>query len=143
MKIKFNSDHELPLNKWYKFKCMKIVFRAAFHENNKYYPQVFLCMNNVKMLYFERTDVSKGTDASKTSNSRECGICQPYLCNRYHDLLIMSMNLSHIAILKIKNVVYCWIITGISKSEAMKLLQNIDLTKNSETSEISRAILML
>ena len=59
MKIKFNSDHELPLNKWYKFKCMKIVFRAAFHENNKYYPQVFLCMNNVKMLYFERTDVSK------------------------------------------------------------------------------------
>ena len=36
------------------------------------------------------------------------------------------MSLSDIAILKIKNVNYCFIITGISKSEAINLLQNID-----------------
>ena len=36
------------------------------------------------------------------------------------------MSLSDIAILKIKNVNYCCIITGISKSEAINLLQNID-----------------
>ena len=42
------------------------------------------------------------------------------------------MYLSNIAILKNKNVNYhC--ITGISKSEAIKLLQNIDLTEKSET----------
>ena len=45
----------------------------------------------------------------------------------------MSINLSDIAISKIKNTNYCCIITVISKSEAIKLLQNIDLTENSET----------
>ena len=42
MKIKFNSDDKLPLNKMIQIFTMTIVFRAAFHENNKYYPQVFL-----------------------------------------------------------------------------------------------------
>ena len=42
------------------------------------------------------------------------------------------MYLSNIAILKNKNVDYHCIITGISKSEAIKLLQNIDLTEKSE-----------
>ena len=39
------------------------------------------------------------------------------------------MNLSDIGIIKIKNVSYCYIITGISKSEAINLMQNIDLGK--------------
>ena len=42
MKIKFNSDDELPLNKTIEIPTMKILVRAVFHENNKYYPQVFL-----------------------------------------------------------------------------------------------------
>ena len=42
IKIKFNSDDELPLNKTIEIRSMKIVVRAVFHENNKYYPQVFL-----------------------------------------------------------------------------------------------------
>ena len=42
MKIKFNSDDELPLNKTIEIPSMTIVVRAIFHENNKYYPQVFL-----------------------------------------------------------------------------------------------------
>ena len=42
MKIKFNLDDELPLNKMIEVPCMAIVVRAIFHENNKYYPQVFL-----------------------------------------------------------------------------------------------------
>ena len=42
MKIKFNSDDELPLNKTTKITTMPIVGRAVFHENNKYYPQVIL-----------------------------------------------------------------------------------------------------
>ena len=36
MKIKFNSDDELPLNKMIKIPSMIIVARAVFHENNKY-----------------------------------------------------------------------------------------------------------
>ena len=42
MKIKFNSDDELPLNKTIKSPTIAIVVRAIFLENNKYYPQVFL-----------------------------------------------------------------------------------------------------
>ena len=42
MKIKFNLDDKLSLNKMIEIPTMIIVVRAAFHENNKYYPQVFL-----------------------------------------------------------------------------------------------------
>ena len=41
----------------------------------------------------------------------------------------MSMNLSDIAILNIKGSDYHCIISRISKSQAIKLLQNIDLTE--------------
>ena len=42
MKIKFNLEDELPLNKMIEMHNMITVVRAIFHENNKYYPQVFL-----------------------------------------------------------------------------------------------------
>ena len=32
-------------------------------------------MNNIKMLYFDRIDVTEGTDVNKTSKSKECDIC--------------------------------------------------------------------
>ena len=41
IKIKFNSDGELPLNKMIEIPSMIIVVRAVFHENDKCYPQVF------------------------------------------------------------------------------------------------------
>ena len=43
------------------------------------------------------------------------------------------MNLSDIAILKTKNAGYYCIITGTSKREAIKLMQNIDSTEESGT----------
>ena len=42
MKIKFNSDEELPLNKTIEIPSMEIVIRTIFLQNNKYYPHVFL-----------------------------------------------------------------------------------------------------
>ena len=36
---------------------------------------------------------------------------QPDVCNRYHELLVISMNLSNIAILKIRNADYHCIIS--------------------------------
>ena len=42
MKIKFNSDNELTLNKMIKIPSIIIVVRAVLHENNKYYPQILL-----------------------------------------------------------------------------------------------------
>ena len=97
------------------------------------------------MLYFDRIDVSQGTDVNKTSASKECDIChywyfsdysfkfQPNVSTRCHDLLMMSMNLSDIAILNIKGSDYCCIISLISKNEAINFKQNADLTEKSET----------
>ena len=41
MKIKFYSDNEWPLNKTIGTRTMEIFVSAIFHENNKYYSQVF------------------------------------------------------------------------------------------------------
>ena len=99
------------------------------------------------MLYYDKIDVSEGIDINKTSELKECNIChywyffnrvfksQRHVCSRCHDLLMMSMNLSDITILNIKFFDYCCIISGISKNEAIDLMQNIDLTEKSRTSK--------
>ena len=97
------------------------------------------------MLYYERIDVSEGINVNKTSASKKCDIChywyflnysfkfQLNVCNRCHDLLMMSLNLSDIAILNIKGSHYRCITSLISKNKAIKLLQNADLTEKSGT----------
>ena len=42
MKIKFNSDHDLPLNKPLKFDAMTIIVRSLLEEHNIFYLQVRL-----------------------------------------------------------------------------------------------------
>ena len=93
------------------------------------------------MLYFDRIDVSEETDVIKTSASKKCDIChywyflnytftlQPNVCNRYHDLLTMSMNLSDIPILNINCSDYRCIISLTRENEAINLMQNADLTE--------------
>ena len=73
MKIKFNSEDNLPLNKSLKFHAMTIIIRCVFSEGGK--PQ--LCFRScfvwiIKMLQYQKIDVSEGTDVSKTGESKEC-----------------------------------------------------------------------
>ena len=42
MKIKFNSDDGLPLNKPLRFHNMTIIIRSVFEEDGKLYPEVFV-----------------------------------------------------------------------------------------------------
>ena len=42
IKIRFNSDDKLPLNKHLKFHSVTIVIRSVFGDDGKYYPQAFL-----------------------------------------------------------------------------------------------------
>ena len=42
IKIQFNSDDDLPLNKMLKLHMLTIIVRSVFEEDGKYYPQVFL-----------------------------------------------------------------------------------------------------
>ena len=57
---------------------------------------------------------------------------QPNFCDRY-DLLMVSMNLSDVAILNIRGSDYRCIIGLIRKKEAIKFMQNADLTEKSGT----------
>ena len=42
MKVKFNSDDNLSLNKALKFDNMIIVISSVFEEHSKFYPHVYL-----------------------------------------------------------------------------------------------------
>ena len=72
MKIKFNSDDDLPLNKSLKFHAMTIIIRSVFEEDGKLYLQFFLDdalyeLLIQKMLEYNRIDISEGIDVNKTS----------------------------------------------------------------------------
>ena len=69
------------------------------------------------MLYYDRTGVYEGIEVDKASASKQCDVChywyflhyslkfQPNVCNRCHDLLMMSINLRHVAILNINALI--------------------------------------
>ena len=98
-------------------------------------------MNNIKELYFDRIDSPEGIGVNETSASKKCDICrhwyflyysfkfQQNACNRCHDSLMISMNLSNIAILNIKGSDYRCISSLIRKNETTNLIQNADLTE--------------
>ena len=98
MKVKFNLDDDLPLQKTLQLHNMIIFVKATFQEDNKYYPTFFMneCSYKLKMIYFDRIDISEGFDANKTNASDECDIClyqcildigfkfQLYVCDECH-----------------------------------------------------------
>ena len=125
MKIKLNSDDNLPLNKPLKFHNMAITIRSVFEENGKLYPQVFLdntlyelkayiqkCQNTKELIF------QKGLMLVKEICQKECDIChywyfkdvgfkcEPYLCNGCHDLMEKAMSFNNIVIVYIKGSAY-------------------------------------
>ena len=77
MKINFDSDDNLHLNKTIGIPVVAIVVRVVFHENNILSTTFlrWMLVWNIKMLYYDRIDVSEGTDVNKTSASKECDFC--------------------------------------------------------------------
>ena len=63
------------------------------------------------MLYYDRIDISDRIDLAKSNSSKECMICnywlfkhgfkfQDYVCNRCHDLTMLSVDICDLANLK-------------------------------------------
>ena len=105
--------------------------------HNYYYYKVFLKnvhINNTKMQYYYKIDISEDIYVNKTGASAECIICywvfffkKDLRFNRLSAMgVMMSMNLDNITILNIHGVDYHCIISGISKIETVNLLQNAD-----------------
>ena len=87
------------------------------------------------MLYYDKIDISEGIDVAKSNNSEECMIChywcfnhgfkfQDSICNDCHDLTMLSVNISDVTIVPVKNVDYRCFILNISKSETINLLKS-------------------
>ena len=87
------------------------------------------------MLYYDRIDINEGIDLIKSNRSKGCIIChywilnhgfkfQDSVCNGCHDVTMLSVNISDIAIITIKNVDYRCIIHNISISETINLSES-------------------
>ena len=85
-------------------------------------------------MYHDRIDISERIDPTKSNRSKECVIChywsfnhgfkfQDSVWNGCHDLTILSLNISDIAIITVKHVDYRFFIHKIRKSEAINLLK--------------------
>ena len=87
-------------------------------------------------MQYEKIDISEEIDINKTSASKECMLChywyfkdvgykfEPHVCNKCHDVLMTAYELKNIAILNVKSVDYRCIFLGISRNEAVDILNN-------------------
>ena len=90
----------------------------------------------IKMLQYDRIDVSGGIGINKTNESKECMLChyvyfkdigytfQPSLCNDWHAVSMMAYELKNIAILNAKGLDYRCILWGINKNDATDRLNS-------------------
>ena len=145
MKINFNSDDNLPLNKPLKFHNMTITIRSVFEEDGKLLPQVFLDdtlheLNVYKRLEYDRIDISEGVDVDKTSLSKECEPChywyfkdngfkyENYLCNGLHDFMQKAMSFNDVAVVYVKGSAYRINFWYMSKNDATNIMNCSNLT---------------
>ena len=83
----------------------------------------------IKMLQYEKINVSKGIDINKSNKSKECMIChywyfldlsytyEPYICNGYRDISMVAYELENIVILNLKEVDYKCVIWNITRTD--------------------------
>ena len=90
----------------------------------------------IKMLQYEKIDVSEGIDTNKISASKECMLChywyfkdvgfkfESHVCNKCHDVLMTAYELKNIVILNVKGAAFSCILWGISRDETVNRLNN-------------------
>ena len=87
------------------------------------------------MLYYDRIDLSKEIDPTKSNTSKECIAFlywffdhgfdfQDSVCNVWHNLMMLCLNIIDIATITVKDVDYHCITHGITKFEAIHVLEN-------------------
>ena len=93
----------------------------------------------MKMLEYERIDISEGIDVDMSDKSKECMLCHywyflnknfsygPYPCDGCYNILQKSNNLKNIAIVHVKKSAYRIYFKYMSRHEAKKLITNSNL----------------
>ena len=93
----------------------------------------------MKMLEYDRIDISEGTDVNKTNLSKECDIChywyfkdigfkyEKYLCNGCHDLMQKAISFNNVAIVYVKRNAYGIHFWYMSKDDAINIMNGSNL----------------
>ena len=139
MKIKFDSDDNLPLNKILKFRVLTIIIRNIFEKKNL---QIFVddCLYEIQMLEYDKIDISEGIDLNQSNDkSKVCDIChywyfldkkfscQYHLCNGCHDLMQKAMSFNDAAVVSIKGNDYGIQFWYMSKDDAISIMHSSNL----------------
>ena len=94
-------------------------------------------MDFIKMLVYEKIDISDAMDVNKSDESKECMPChywyfldksfryRPYLCDGCYIMMQKCNKLKNIAIIHIKESVYRICFLFMSKREAKKLIKKV------------------
>ena len=91
----------------------------------------------VKMLEYDRIDISEGIDISKCEEtSRKCSLCKfyyfldkdfkygPYLCDGCYDMSIKAVSMQNVTIINPNGNYYRFIFTFMTKKDAFNLIKN-------------------
>ena len=93
----------------------------------------------MKILYYNKINVSDRIDINKSNKSKEYVIChhwyfldlnytyEPYVCNGCHDISMMAYKLEHIAILNVTGVNYRCVIWNMTRNDAINRLNITEL----------------
>ena len=96
-------------------------------------------IEHIKILEYERIDISEGIDVNKTNLLKEGDIChccyfkdigfkyEPYLCNGCHDLMQKAMRFNNLAIVYIKKNSYRIHFWYMSKHDAIDIMNGSNL----------------
>ena len=91
------------------------------------------------MIEYDRIDLDEGIDLNKTSNSRECWLCnfwyfldknfnyQKYYCDGCHDMSMKTVSIKNLAIVYSKRNAYGIHFWNIGKDDAIKIMHNSNL----------------
>ena len=100
---------------------------------------MFIWVSSIKMLEYDRIDISKGIDINKTSKSKECKVChywyfknigfkyEPHLCNGCHGLMQKAISFNDVAIVYVKGSAYRIHFWYMSKDDAINIMNNSNL----------------
>ena len=93
---------------WHKYQIC--LWRRWQTLSTTFFRQHFVWVS-VKMLHYEKVDVSEGIGINETSASKECMLChywyfkdvrfkfEPHVCNKCHHVLMSAYELKNISIL--------------------------------------------
>ena len=96
-------------------------------------------MDFMKMLEYERIDISDGIDVDMSNKSKECMLCHywyflnknfsygPYLCDGCYNIMQKCNKFRNIAIVHVKKTVYKIYFLHMSIREAKKLIESSNL----------------